>query len=170
MLWLALNIKPKLVQSLGMMPFAMVKKFSRIKIERQVFHSKAYSRVSKRNSFTVVYKEKADQFESYGQIQFFLLHQPPCSHRPLHPCQLCEGTPFAVIWKLEPCRAICSVCWQWIWNHFKSHSSCKETSVRAFFNVELNVIKLLLVLHVKILMHLCFLCRNILAKLDMLML
>jgi len=50
----------------------------------------------------VVYQEEADQFESYGQIQFFLLHQPPCSHRPLHPCQLCEGTPFAVIWKLEP--------------------------------------------------------------------
>lgn len=81
---MALNIKAKLVQSLGMTPFGTVKKFSRIKIGRQVFHSKAYSRVSKRNSFTVVYQEEADQFESYGQIQFFLLHQPPCSHRPSH--------------------------------------------------------------------------------------
>lgn len=39
---LALNIKAKLVQSLGMTPFGTVKKFSRIKIGRQVFHSKAY--------------------------------------------------------------------------------------------------------------------------------
>ena len=99
---LALNIKAKLVQSLGMTPFGTVKKFSRIKIGRQVFHSKAYSRVSKQNSFTVVYQEEADQCESYGQIQFFLLHQPPCSHRPLRPCELCKETPFAVIWKLEP--------------------------------------------------------------------
>ena len=88
------------------MPFGTVKKFSRIKIGTQVFHSKAYSQVSKRNGFTVLYKEEADQFESYGQIQFFLLDQPPCSHRPLHPCQLCEGTPFGVIWKLEPEPAV----------------------------------------------------------------
>ena len=75
---LALNIKAKLVQSLGMTPFGTVKKFSRIKIGRQVFHSEAYSRVSKRNCFTVVYQEEVDRFESYAQIQVFLLYQPPC--------------------------------------------------------------------------------------------
>ena len=103
---LAENIKGKLVQSLGMTPFGMVKTFNRTKIGRQVFHSKSYSRVSKRNSYTVVYKEKADQGDSYGQIQFFLLHQPPCTHGPLHTCQLCRGTPFAVIWKLEPDQSV----------------------------------------------------------------
>ncbi|KAJ7373292.1 hypothetical protein OS493_012883 [Desmophyllum pertusum] len=98
------TIKPKLLQVLGLIPFGTVKKFNRIKIGRQVFHGKAYSRVSKRNSYTVVYKKREDQVEYYGQIQFFLLHQPPpCEHGPLHlSCQSCKETSLAVIWRLEP--------------------------------------------------------------------
>jgi len=99
---LAENVKNKLIQVLGLTPFGTVKKFNRIKIGRQVFHSKAYSRVYKRNSYTVVFKESGDQLESYGQIQFYLLHQPPCSHPPFHTCACCKATPFAVIWRLEP--------------------------------------------------------------------
>lgn len=99
---LAENIKANLVEVLGETPFGTVKKFSRIKIERQVFHSKAYSRVSKRNSYTVAYRERMDQPESFGQIQFFLLHRPPCTHQLPHFCQLCKETPFAVIYRLEP--------------------------------------------------------------------
>ena len=75
-------------------------------IGRQVFHSKAYSRVSKRNSYTVAYRERVDQPESFGQIQFFLLHQPPCRHWLSNVCQLCKETPFAVICRLEPEQTI----------------------------------------------------------------
>lgn len=49
-------------------------------IGEQVFHSKAYSRAKKRNSYTVVYKEEAGQVEAYGQIQFFLQHRPPVQY------------------------------------------------------------------------------------------
>ena len=70
----------KMVQVLGTTPFGTVKKFNRIKIGRQVFHSKAYGRVSKRNSYTVLYEKQAKQVDLYGQVQFFLLHQPPGQH------------------------------------------------------------------------------------------
>ena len=103
---LAGNVKAKLIQVLGSTPLGTVKKFTRVKIGKEVFHSKAYSRVSKRNSYTVAYKEKGDQAESFGQVQFFLLHQPPCVHGPLHVCQLCKEKAFAVIWRLEPERAV----------------------------------------------------------------
>jgi len=49
---LARNVKAKLVEVLGEIPFGTIKGFSRIKIGRQVFHSKAYSRVSLRNSYS----------------------------------------------------------------------------------------------------------------------
>ena len=64
---LASNVKAKLVEVLGEIPFGTVKRFSRIKIGRQVFHSKAYSWVSKRNSYAVAYRERVDQPESFGQ-------------------------------------------------------------------------------------------------------
>ena len=79
-----------------------MKKFNRVKIGREVFHGKAYARVSKRNSYTVVYNKQPGQVESYGQVQFFLLHEPPCSHRIVRSCQLCKPAPFAVIERLEP--------------------------------------------------------------------
>lgn len=56
-------------------------------IGEQVFHSKAYSRAKKRNSYTVVYKEEAGQVEAYGQI-----HQYNESR---------EAGPFAVVRKLQ---------------------------------------------------------------------
>lgn len=49
---LARNVKAKLVKVLGEIPFGTIKGFCRIKIGRQVFHSKAYSRVSLRNSYS----------------------------------------------------------------------------------------------------------------------
>ena len=96
------NVKGKLLQLLGMTPFGTVKKFNSVKIGREVFHGKAYARVSKRNSYTVVYNKQPGQVESYGQVQFFLLHEPPCSHRIVRSCQLCKPAPFAVIQRLEP--------------------------------------------------------------------
>ena len=39
---------------------------------------------------------------NYGQVQFFLLHEPPCSHRIVRSCQLCKPAPFALIQRLEP--------------------------------------------------------------------
>ena len=95
------NVKAKLLQVLGMTPFGTVRKFNRIKIGREVLHGKAYARVSKRNSYTVVYNKQPGQVESYGHVQFFILHQPPCCHRIAHSCQLCVPTPFAVIQRLE---------------------------------------------------------------------
>ena len=40
--------------------------------------------------------------ESYGQVQFFLLHQPHCHHGKEHSCEFCKAAPFAVIHRLEP--------------------------------------------------------------------
>ena len=96
------NVKSKLLWLLGETPFGCVKKFNRIKIGREVLHGKAYARVSKRNSYTVVYNKQPGEVECYGHIQYFLLHQPHCSHRMVGPCQFCNPMPFAVIQRLEP--------------------------------------------------------------------
>ena len=61
-------------------PFGTVKKFYRIKIGSEVVYGKAYARVSKRHSYTVVYKEEQGEAECYGHIQYFLLHRPHCYH------------------------------------------------------------------------------------------
>ena len=58
------NVKGKLLQLRGMTPFGTVKKFNSVKIGREVFHGKAYARVSKRNSYTVVYNKQPGQVES----------------------------------------------------------------------------------------------------------
>jgi hypothetical protein len=93
-----LNNKARLQELLGTTPLGTFQKFKRIKIGEQVFHSRAYSRAKKRNSYTVVYEEETGQFEAYGQIQFFLQHRPPTQH---YNQSNDEAAAFAVIWKLE---------------------------------------------------------------------
>lgn len=68
-----------------------------MKIGKQVFHSKIYTRAKKRNSYTVVDEEETSYVEAYGQIQYFLQHCPSMQDKQTHD----ERAPFAVIWKLE---------------------------------------------------------------------
>ena len=84
-----LNNKARLQELLGTTPLGTFQKFKRIKIGEQVFHSRAYSRAKKRNSYTVVYEEETGQFEAYGQIH---KHYNQSND---------EAAAFAVIWKLE---------------------------------------------------------------------
>ena len=90
-----LNQKPRLEEILGNTPYGTFKKF-RIKIGEQMFHSKAYSRAAKRNSYTVLYEKETGKDEAYGQIQFYLQHHPPACMQSEF-----ESAAVAVIWKLQ---------------------------------------------------------------------
>jgi hypothetical protein len=52
--------------------------FNRMRKGTDMFHSKMYTRVSRRNSYTVMYMD-ADSVQ-YGLVQFYLQSYPPCRH------------------------------------------------------------------------------------------
>ena len=54
---------------LGLESLSAVKYFTRFQARDTVFHSKMYKRVSRRNSFTIIYRQGASI--SYGQIEVF---------------------------------------------------------------------------------------------------
>ena len=54
--------------------------FKRALIHGEVFHSKSYGRVSRRNSYTVTF-EDSEKARKRGQIQYSLKHTPICQQR-----------------------------------------------------------------------------------------
>ncbi len=92
-----LNEKARLQELLGDTPLGTFQKFKRMRLGKEDFHSKAYSRAKKRNSYTVVYEDVTEKMEAYCQIQYFVQHRPPMhSHQSHH-----RPAAFAVIWKLK---------------------------------------------------------------------
>ena len=58
----------------------LVSMFSRCWIKGQIIHSKSYTKVTKRNSYTVKYE---DDGPKYGQVDMFIQHQSRCFAPPL---------------------------------------------------------------------------------------
>lgn len=56
---------------LGLESLLSVKYFTRLQVGTAVFHSRLYKRVSRRNTFTVAYRQKESSSINYGQIEVF---------------------------------------------------------------------------------------------------
>ena len=56
---------------LGIDSLSSVKYFTRLQVGAAVFHSRLYKRTSKRNTFTVAYRQDGSPSISYGQIEVF---------------------------------------------------------------------------------------------------
>lgn len=56
---------------LGLESLSQVKYFTRLQIGGAVFHSRQYKRVSRRNTFTVAFRQAKSPSMSYGQIEVF---------------------------------------------------------------------------------------------------
>ena len=56
---------------LGLESLSLVKYFTRLQIGGAVFHSRLYKRVSRRNTFTVAFRQEKSPSINYGQIEVF---------------------------------------------------------------------------------------------------
>ena len=56
---------------LGLESLSSVKYFTRLQVGGAVFHSRLYKRVSRRNTFTVAYRQDNSPAIKYGQIEVF---------------------------------------------------------------------------------------------------
>ena len=56
---------------LGLDSLLSVRYFKRLQVGTAVFHSRLYKRVSRRNTFTVAYRQKESSLVNYGQIEVF---------------------------------------------------------------------------------------------------
>ena len=56
---------------LGLESLSPVKYFIRLQVGSSVFHSRLYKRVSRRNTYTVAYRQKESSSINYGLIQVF---------------------------------------------------------------------------------------------------
>lgn len=92
-----------LVEYLGTVPHKCFK-FLRLQIAGKVFHSKSYTLTSKRNSYTVHYRNQG--LDLFGHVEYFLkcVSTCTCEH---HQCT-CKGLCFAVVsnLKMQPTRLI----------------------------------------------------------------
>ena len=75
--------------------------FKRAKIHGEVFHSKSYGRVFRRNSHTVTYEDNQKRIKC-GQIMYFLRHTPICQNACVGLCKCHREQYFAVIVNLRP--------------------------------------------------------------------
>ena len=75
--------------------------FKRAIIHGEVFHSKSYGRVFRRNSYTVTYEDGHKRI-ACGQIQNFLRHTPICQNACVGLCKCNRDQYFAVVIKLRP--------------------------------------------------------------------
>lgn len=75
--------------------------FKRALINGEVFHSKSYGRVFRRNSYTVTYEDNHDK-RACGQIQLFVKHTPVCQNACVGFCKCNREQYFAVVVKLQP--------------------------------------------------------------------
>ena len=77
--------------------------FKRALIHGEVFHSKSYGRVSRRNSYTVTYEDNQKKTEC-GQIQYFLKHTPICQRGCIAFCKCNRDQHFAIVVHMGPLR------------------------------------------------------------------
>lgn len=73
----------------------------RAKIHGEVFHSKSYARVFRRNSHTVTYEDNQKRIKC-GRIMSFLRHTPICQNGCVGLCKCHREQYFAVIVNLRP--------------------------------------------------------------------
>ena len=84
--------------------------FKRVLIKGEVFHSKSYGRVYRRNSYTVTYEDNNCNHRSqcnciktaYGQVQHFIKHTPACQNGCVALCNCNREQYFAIVMKLQP--------------------------------------------------------------------
>lgn len=84
--------------------------FKRVLIKGEVFHSKSYGRVYRRNSYTVTYEDNNCNHRSqcnciktaYGQVQHFIKHTPACKNGCVALCNCNREQYFAIVMKLQP--------------------------------------------------------------------
>ncbi|XP_070551310.1 uncharacterized protein [Ptychodera flava] len=88
-----------LTKSLGFVPIArQYCKYVRLRIGATIYHSKAYKRVFKRNSYTVIFKQ--EDIYQYGMIEYFMQVKPQCLCSDPYICD-CQSRNFALIEKLQ---------------------------------------------------------------------
>ena len=75
--------------------------FKRAKIHGEVFHSKSYGRVFRRNSHTVTYEDNQKRIKC-GRIMNFLRHTPICQNSCVGLCKCHREQYFAVMVNLRP--------------------------------------------------------------------
>jgi len=73
------GVRPELeddvISQMGVDSMDEVKFFNRLQVKGRIVHSKAYKRVSVRNSYTISYKDGDDT--KYGQVEVFVLASSP---------------------------------------------------------------------------------------------
>ena len=75
--------------------------FKRAKIHGEVFHSKSYDRVFRRNSHTVTYEDNQKRIQC-DRIMHFLRHTPTCQNGCVGLCKCLMAQDFVVIVNLRP--------------------------------------------------------------------
>lgn len=97
------TVEKRIKDSSGDLALGRCQSFKRARIHGEVFHSKSYGRVSRRNSYTVTYEDNQKKREC-GQIQYFLKHTPICQRACIAFCKCNRDQHFAIVVHMEPSR------------------------------------------------------------------
>lgn len=99
------TVEQDIKDNIGELALGRCQCFKRALIHGEVFHSKSYGRVSRRNSYTVTF-EDSQKVRKCGQIQYFLKQTPICQQACIAFCKCNRDQDFAVIVHMEPLRGV----------------------------------------------------------------
>lgn len=97
------TVEQDIKDNIGELALGRCQCFKRALIHGEVFHSKSYGRVSRRNSYTVTF-EDSQKVRKCGQVQYFLKHTPICQQACIAFCKCNRDQHFAAIVHMEPLR------------------------------------------------------------------